>query len=457
MTIRNRIALQFSLIVTSILVGFSVLVYLTSATYWQDEFYERLHQKALTTIRLLTEVDELNKRLVEIIGNDTSTALVDEKVLVFDASNDLVYTSTSTDDPGATFKGDLLQRVRSEGMVKSVDGEHEVFGLLHQEGPTSLVVLASAYDEFGKSKLRDLRRTLGWGLLAGIGLTIGLSVFFAGQSLRPIGAFNRQIQTITERNLRQRLDEGHRRDEVDQLAVNFNAVLHRLEQAFEQQRSFASHASHELRTPLAALKSEIQLGLRHPLSPEASRHVLETLLSDTDRLIDLTNTLLFLARTLENMGQVPMREVRMEEPISLAQEELLSARSGYQVVIAYEHLPDSETQTLVTGNEELLKRVLLNLFDNACKYSPDSTARVSIGGDAAVCRIRVRDAGIGIAPEDLTRIFEPFYRATNATGFSGFGVGLSICQRIIELHRGRLFVESTLGQGSCFTIELPHL
>ena len=115
MTIRNRIALQFSLIVTSILVGFSVLVYLTSATYWQDEFYERLHQKALTTIRLLTEVDELNKRLVEIIGNDTSTALVDEKVLVFDASNDLVYTSTSTDDPGATFKGDLLQRVRERG------------------------------------------------------------------------------------------------------------------------------------------------------------------------------------------------------------------------------------------------------------------------------------------------------------------------------------------------------
>ena len=105
--------------------------------------------------------------------------------------------------------------------------------------------------------------------------------------------------------------------------MNFNAVLHRLEQAFEQQRSFASHASHELRTPLAALKSEIQLGLRHSLSPEASRHVLETLLSDTDRLIDLTNTLLFLARTLENMGQVPMREVRMEEPISLAQEELL--------------------------------------------------------------------------------------------------------------------------------------
>lgn len=457
MTIRNRIALQFSLIVASILAGFSVVVYLTSATYWQEEFYERLNQKAQTTIRLLVEVEELNKRLLQIIDNNTSTALVDEKVLVFDAADNLVYASTGTDNQDTDSDRDLLQRVRAERVVKSVNGENEVLGLLHTEGPDSLVVVASAYDEFGKSKLRHLRRTLGWGLLAGIGLTIGLSIFFAGQSLRPIGALNRQIQTITERNLRQRLDEGRRRDEVEQLAVNFNTVLHRLEQAFEQQRSFVSHASHELRTPLAALKSEIQLGLRHPLSPEASRQVLETLHSDTDRLIGLTNSLLFLARALENMGQMPLREVRMEEAIALAQEELLSARPGYQVEIAYEHLPESDTQTLVAGNEDLLKRVLLNLMDNACKYSPDATARVAIGGDDAVCRVSVRDAGIGISPDDLTRIFEPFYRAANATGFAGFGVGLSICQRIMELHRGRLLVESTLGQGSCFTLELPHL
>lgn len=457
MSIRNRIALQFSLIVTSILVGFSVVVYLTSATYWQEEFYERLHQKALTTTRLLMAVDELNKRLLEIIDSNTSTALINEKVLVFDANDDLVYSSTSTDDQVLNFDANFLQRVRTERMVKTVSGKNEVLGLLHGEGRTAIVVLVSAYDEFGKSKLRHLRRTLIWSLLAGVGLTIGLSIFFAGQSLRPIGALNRQIQTITERNLRQRLAEGHRRDEVEQLAVNFNTVLHRLEQAFEQQRSFVSHASHELRTPLAALKSEIQLGLRHPLSPEASRHVLQTLLSDTDRLINLTNALLFLARTLENVGQVPLREVRMEEAIALAQEELLSARPGYQIHIAYEHLPESETQTLVAGNEELLKRVLLNLFDNACKYSPDHTARVFIGGDAFVCRVRVRDSGIGIAPDDLPRIFEPFYRATNAAGISGFGVGLSICQRIMEMHRGQLFVESTLGEGSCFTLEVPHL
>lgn len=457
MSIRNRIALQFSVIVAAILVGFSVIVYATSTTYWKEEFYGRLQQKARTTLQLLTEVDEVNKRLLEIIGTNASTALTGEKVFVFDAHDNLVYESTSTDDTVTHVSRDLLQRVRTERLVKSVNGEHDVLGLLHEKGGAAYVVVVSAYDEFGKSKLRSLRRTLGWGLLAGIGLTVGLSVFFAGQSLRPIGALNRQIQTITERNLRQRLDEGRRRDEVEQLAVNFNTVLHRLEQAFEQQRSFVSHASHELRTPLAALKSEIQLGLRRPLSPAESRLVLQTLLSDTDRLIGLTNSLLFLARALENMGQMPLREVRMEEAIALAQEELLSARPGYRVEFAYEHLPESDTQTLVAGNEDLLKRVLLNLMDNACKYSPDATARVAISGDDAVCRVRVRDAGIGISPGDLTRIFEPFYRATNATGFAGFGVGLSICQRIIELHRGRLLVESTLGQGSCFTLELPHL
>jgi signal transduction histidine kinase len=455
MTIRNRISLQFSLIVASILVLFSLLVYLTSASYRREEFYNRLKQKAQTTVRFLVEVKEVDRDLLKIIDRNTLTALYEEKVLIFNERNQLIYSSV--DDQPITFQPNLLDEVRTHREIETFTGENELVGILYTQGKQQLVVLASASDTFGKKKLRNLRQTLVWGLVGGIGVTVVLGFFFAGQSLRPISQINQQVQTITERNLQQRLDEGKRQDEIDQLAVNFNHVLERLEQAFDQQRSFVSHASHELRTPLTALKSEIQLGLRRRLSLDEYESVLHNLLADTDRLIALSNSLLFLARTLENIQHVNLGTVRLEEVIFSAQDELLSAHPDYQVQIDYDNLPDADTETLIRGNEELLRRVVLNLLDNACKYSANHQAWVRIGTDSTEVRFTVRDEGIGITDDELSRIFEPFYRAHKALGYDGFGVGLSICQRILDLHQGKVSVISQPAQGSTFTVTLPRL
>ncbi|WP_138990775.1 ATP-binding protein [Larkinella sp. C7] len=455
MKIRNRIALQFSLIVATILLAFSVIIYVTTATYSRDDFYDRLKSKALTTARFLIQVNEVDHNLLKIIDRNTLTALYDEKVLVFDEQNRLIYSSV--DDHIIHYQRGLLDEVRQVKEVETWSDDNQLAGILYEEGGRKLVVLASANDRVGQNKQKNLRITLIWGLLGGISLTIGLGIFFAGQSLRPIDEINTQVSTITARNLRQRLDEGDRQDEIDQLAVNFNAVLGRLEQAFEQQRSFVSHASHELRTPLAALKSEIQLGLLRRLTANEYETILTNLLSDADRLIGLTNSLLFLARTLENISQMPLAPVQMEEVVLLARDELLSAKPQYRVEFDYDNLPESETETTVSGNEELLKRVLLNLMDNACKYSADHTAHVRLGTDARSCWVRVRDEGIGLSPEETELIFEPFYRSANAAGYEGFGIGLSICQRILELHQGTIAVESRLNEGSQFTIQITHL
>ncbi|CCH55945.1 histidine kinase [Fibrisoma limi BUZ 3] len=455
MTIRNRISLQFTLIVASILVVFSGMVYITSANYRQEEFYNRLIQKARTTVRFLVEVKEIDRDLLKIIDRNTISALINEKVLIFNERNQLIYASV--DDQVINYRPQLLTWVRREGVVETTDGENEVIGLLYKEQGRPLVVLASAYDRFGRSKLSNLRRTLTWGLVGGIGLTIALGFFFAGKSLQPIAHINEQVQTITARNLQQRLDEGRRQDEIDQLAVNFNHVLDRLEQAFDQQRSFVSHASHELRTPLTALKSEIQLGLRRRLSTDEYENVLQNLMADTDRLIGLSNSLLFLARTLENLHHMNQDAVRLDEVVFSAQDELLSARPDYQIQIDYDSIPESDTGLQVRGNENLLRRVVLNLLDNACKYSPKSQAWVRIGSTPDTCRLIIRDEGIGMTPDELTRIFEPFYRAGNAVGYDGFGVGLSICQRIMDLHQGEISVVSELGKGSTFTVSLPRL
>lgn len=454
MTIRNQISGQFSFIVASILTVFSLTVYIISADFREEEFYDRLKQQARTTARLLIEVQEVDIPLLKIIDQNKVSALVNEQVLVFDQTDQLVYSSI--DDTLTHYQPEWLAQIREEGEWESHTGDAELIGLVIRQGDKAYTVMASAYDQFGRSKLRYLAFTLFWGWLAGIGVTVMLGFFFAGRSLRPIARINQQIQTITAQDLRQRLDEGRRQDEIDQLAVNFNQVLARLELAFEQQRSFVSHASHELRTPLATLKSDVQLALRRTRSADELRGVLQTMLPDIDRLSALTNSLLMLARTLENGSSMLISTVRIDEVVFAAQEELLQAYPAYQVDVQYVLLPEAEADTEVLGNESLLKRVLYNLLDNACKYSANHRAEVQISYDQRSVQLAVRDEGIGVPPEEEERIFDLFYRTDQSRNYEGFGIGLSICRRIIELHQGRLTLQSTPGVGSTFTVQLPR-
>lgn len=455
MKIKDRIALQFTLMVAVILLLFSVAIYSISSRYRQEEFYDRLKSKAQTTCRLLVKVKGIDKDLLRTIDMNTLTEMFDEKVLIFNTKEELVYSSV--DDKLITYHKELLEQVKQHKEIEFLQEQSETIGLLYEEGDEPLIVLASAFDKFGRRKLQNLLETLVWGLVGGIGLTIVLGVYFASNSLKPISAINHQVSQITAHNLEQKLDEGNRKDEIAQLAINFNTVLGRLSKAFEQQKSFVSHASHELRTPLAALKSEIQLGQRFARNNPDLEEVFENLFSDTERLISITNNLLFLARSIENMSNMKFIPVRVEDIAFMAKEEILSSYANYNIIIDYVTIPKNENDTIIEGNEELLKRVLLNLIDNACKYSENHTARVLFETNETECIVKIIDEGIGISKDDLPYLFDPFYRSSHTSNVPGFGIGLSICQRIVDLHRGSISVQSELGKGSEFQVKLRHI
>ena len=453
MKIQTKIAIQFSFIVASLLSLFSLLIYQQSATYREEEFLERLKNKALTTAHFFIKVDEIDRALLRIIDKNTLTALNDEKILIFSAKDELLYSNI--DDHVLNYDAVLLDKVRAAQYLEIPDGQNEMLGLVYNLKQQNYVVLASAYDKFGKSKLNNLRDTLIVCLIGGIVITVLMGIFFAGNALKPVNIFINKISTITANNLRQRIEGHDINNEIGLLASAFNKMLSRLEQSFELQKSFVSHASHELRTPLAALKSEVEISLEENLSIEQHKGILKNIRQDINRLINLSNGLLQIVRPFKS-AMINFTEVRIDDIIFQAQDELSLSKPEYRITVEYAQEPENEYSIIVFGNEALLKTTFINLIDNACKYSPMQQALVVIDFTKTHTLVSIKDEGIGIPAEDIPNIFEPFYRSKNALNISGFGIGLSVCNKIIELHKGKISVYSELNEGTKVVVQLPN-
>jgi len=283
---------------------------------------------------------------------------------------------------------------------------------------------------------------------------LGGGWFLADRALRPVEAIIQAAQRIAAGDLTQRIAVPSTLDEIGRLAATFNDMIARLEASFRQVRQFSADASHELRTPLTVIKGEAELALRRPRPAEDYKLVLESTLEEIDRMTQIVDELLFLSRT--DLGEVaiesiPVRLDTLVEDIR-RQTAVLGQEHGVQVTVG------SVDTAPVLGDELRLRELLLNLVDNAVKYSrPGGKVEIALVREGTAARLSVTDQGIGIAPEERGRIFNRFYRtdAARAHAKKGTGLGLSICKWIAEAHQGRIEVQSTVGQGSRFTVVLP--
>ena len=456
MTIRTKIAIQFSIIVAAILAIFAITIYYISENYRQKEFYNSLRDRAITTSTLLIKEPQIDKQLLKVIDKNTLTTLYPAQELVFNDSNEVAYFNYEADT--IYYSPELLNRIRTKRYVETTFANKQVVGTIYSDSLNkSYIVLAQAEDIYGKQKLENIRQTMYIGYFSAILLTVFFGFVFAGQSLKPIAKINDEVSLITASSLRKKLNTGNNKDEIATLAKNFNEMLSRLDTSFQLQKSFVSNASHELRTPLAAVKSEIQVALLNERTPTEYKAILETLLTDNDRLIQLTNSLLQLAKSEESQSDVKFQKVRIDEMLFAVQEEIIHQNPNYKVQIDFDVIPDDIKWVTVEGKEALLKTIFMNLIDNACKYSSNNRAEIRIKASSGNCLISVRDNGVGIPKDELEYIFQPFYRAKTAAPFKGSGIGLSICKRIVDLHSGKLSVKSELAKGSLFVVILPHV
>jgi signal transduction histidine kinase len=284
----------------------------------------------------------------------------------------------------------------------------------------------------------------------GIALALLTGFWIAESNLRPIARVTKVAREIEASDLSRRIAAVRQPVEVQRLADTFDAMLERLQRAFEIQRNFVLDMSHEVRTPLTALRGNLDVLLLEPDLDEELRTTLLRMKGEVDRLIRLSTNLLFLAHADagREVGRAP---VELDTLCGEVYQQMRYLRSDVTFALQ-RHEP-----VTVVGDRDLLKQTLINLADNALKYTP-AGGRVSLSvfpqdGHAVV---QVADTGVGIPPDQLAKIFERLERGEGGSrAVSGAGIGLSISEWIVKAHGGEIKVESRPGEGSTFTVLLP--
>jgi heavy metal sensor kinase len=391
---------------------------------------------------------------------DTVFAVLNQEgKIVASSSNQLLQESPSAPVEilqEAMGRGKL--RVRPFRTVRLQDEVHRSYARRFSIGKEdyTLLVLQS---------LQRQREFLG-SLITAFGLAIPLAIllasaggyFLARQSLYPVVEMSTQAGRIGSNNLHERLPVSNAEDELGHLAASFNNLLDRLDQSFEQQRRFMADASHELRTPVAILCGEADVTLSQPSrSPEDYRATLDILRSEARRLKHIVEDLFTLARADAGQHPLTLSNFYLEELITECSRSMKTLAAAKQITLtcnASEELP-------IRADEALLRRMIVNLLDNAIKYtSPGGTVSVSCDAEDSQYVMTVSDTGQGIPLGLQPRIFERFFRADKVRSRSGSdgggaGLGLSISQWIVQSHCGKLELTRSDQDGSTFTVHLP--
>ncbi|NMC41547.1 MAG: HAMP domain-containing histidine kinase, partial [Bacteroidales bacterium] len=234
-----------------------------------------------------------------------------------------------------------------------------------------------------------------------------------------------------------------------------NNMLSRLEKSFAVQKDFIANASHELRTPLTSIYGQLEVLLMKNRSTEEYKRELVSVLDDIKSLSDLANKLLLMARTASPDPSTLNNKVRLDEILWQVQEDMGKFKKDYHVNIKIDEEIGESEQLQVAGDESLLRTAVMNLADNACKYSDNKEVEISLSVEKGFVKLVFSDKGIGIPEDELNKIKEPFFRGSNAKSVPGHGIGLALVNQIILSHNGRMEIKTKADSGTEITLFFP--
>jgi heavy metal sensor kinase len=454
-SIRTRLTLWYLLVFGSLLVGFSTYIDSSLSSDLRKQYDASLLRTARATATYFSEFVErknvaqgARETILEMKLEKLSAAIFQDNHLLAASSDDITTAIASARLLPASHEGQAPTFATDSKMNKRL-----VVLPFEAEGGDYTVALLASLDELA-GQIGRIRSIILFGLPAALLLAAAGGFLVAGKSLEPVVTISEQAERIGAKNLHERLTVSNPNDEIGRLAGIFNAVLARLDASFRVMREFMADASHELRTPLAIVQGEADVTLSREKTVDEYKQSLTIVRRQAKRMARIVSDMLSLARADAGEQHLRLEELYLNDLVEDCCHAAQALADPKGVRLTWEAGEDISFR----GDEELLKRMAVNLLDNAIHYTqPGGAVNVKLTREQSLARLIISDTGIGIPPECVGRVFDRFYRVdkSRARAEGGSGLGLSIVRLAAESHHGSVDVLSQPGQGSTFIVCLP--
>lgn len=454
MKIRVRIIWLLSTTFAVLVLIFSAFVYVLSSNYVFNDFYDRLKTRTNTTIHIELLDHRGDKEFIKQFKKEYLEKLPEERSTVVELNErriPILNTKHALED------SNFIHRVIEHKYSQERKGNILKYGKLYvSKQGKCYVVYTSAKNMYYTKYKNYLGGLLISMFFSAVFLIIMVSLWLSKRLIKPIADLSTSIHTIGTENLNFRIENKQEGDELGELIQTMNNMLDRLETSFETQNNFISNASHELNTPLTSIIGQADLMLSKERSTEDYKTALSHILEQAEKLNKKTKALLFLAQTGFDGKKMTIENLRVDELIFETIETVNRIIPGNKIRFDFGCLPENLDALEIKGNSQLLQLALSNVLLNATKYSENQEVRIYLTHTKEHISIHVQDLGIGIPPQDLSHIYDPFFRASNTTSFEGYGIGLPLTRNIMRQHKGKIIVHSEEEKGTLVSLVIPY-
>ena len=450
MKVRDRLSVQFTFMFAVLLLLVLTGIYLFVERNRVKSFFDKLDDRAITVAQFYFAEDNLSQENFKNVIKKFPLSLSNEVIRIYDDR----YQAKFIPEDSVRWDKSLLRSIASQKQVHLTDNKRQITGIYYVDNSGNYIIIISAIDDSGYHNMHELGLIMLFFFLFSLVVTFLLGRIFSQIALFPIVKITNNLKVIRSSSLDQRLPiHKNKADEIDMLSLTINQLLEHLEQSFESQQSFIAHASHELRTPITTILGEAETTLMNNRTRDEYKATLQSIIKETDHLHYIINSLMELVQTsLENTD---FQSIRMDELIWEIVDELSTKNTDQHIRVNYNLPPDASKYT-IQGNRQLLFIAVTNILKNALKFSDRKEVYCEIFCNTDGINIIVRDEGIGISEKDMQKVFQPFFRSSNALVYPGSGIGLSLTQNIVRLHNGTIQVKSKLKEGTDFQLILPN-
>lgn len=448
MQIRKKITVTYIALSCFSTLLLSVVIFFLFKQNNEYYFLKRLQDRAKIASSIYYQNDAVKSKYFQEFKKEGLEELIEEKdfVLKVNGSNTFEY---NTD---LNLPSQFYSEVMKTGKSWIEEDYRYYYGQIFTESGQKYMVIVTAKDRRGNTSTIYILQILIFGGLGFIILAYFFGRFLARRVINPMARITKEVKRISASNLHNRLPDTEGQDEISDLTKTFNDMLDRLETSFEIQANFINNASHELKTPITTIIAETEIMLLKERETEEYVSSLENINKQASKLGNLTEGLLKLTQTGYD-GRKQVHDIaRIDEILLDVKCSIDKIYPNNRVNIKLNEVPDDESLLTIPCNRPLLELALNNIISNGVKYSDNDEVFATLTADKSKIKITITDIGIGIPPEDIPYLYEPFFRGKIASKYNGYGLGLPLAMKIIRMHNGELQIQSETGKGTVVNI-----